>query len=183
MAIPKNIIVSGLIFATVISCASLIAVHAQTVPVTDQQIDKIRSNCISTKNTLNQLHASDALLRVNRGQIYESIQTKLMDKFNSRVESSKINNDNLTAVTTNYGKALDRFRQDYKLYEEDLALAIAIDCSAEPAAFYDAVSTARLKRGYVHNDVASLNHFIDQYQLSLNQLENDYKAAVKGLSQ
>lgn len=183
MAISKSTIISGLIVAAVISLASVVFVRAQDTSITGQQIEKVRSNCVSTKNTLNQLHASDALLRVNRGQVYESIQTKLMDRFNSRVASSKINNDDLISITVEYGKALNKFRQDYKLYEEGLSVAIGIDCLAEPAAFYDAIALTRLKRSYVHDDVKNLNYYIDQYQLALNKLEKDYVTAAKGISQ
>ena len=183
MTIPRKIIISGLIIATVFSCASLAGVYAQSTNITSQQVEKIRSSCTSTKNTLSQLHASDALLRVNRGQAYESIQTKLMDRFNSRIASNKIENDSLSTVTTNYGKALDKFRLDYKQYEEDLASALNIDCSSQPSKFYDAVSLARLKRSYVHNDVTSLNRLIDEYQSSLAKFQNDYKTAARGISQ
>lgn len=156
-------------------------VHAQNASVTNQQIEVIRSNCASAKNTLNQLHASDALLRVNRGQIYESMLTKLMDRFNGRVENNSFSNTDLVHVSTNYELALDIFRSDYKVYEERLSSALAIDCSKQPVAFYDAVILARVERDKVHSDVLKLNQYIDQYQSAVNQFEEDYQTATKGL--
>jgi len=175
-------IIFGLVVAAGLSCLSLLYVSAQDNALSDTQVSKIKSNCISTKNTLNQLHTSDALLRVNRGQIYELIQTKLMDKFNERLASNKLGGENFKTITTNYGTALDGFRQDYKLYEEQLSSAIAIDCDVHPIAFYDAIKSARTQREAVYADIKYLNQFIDQYQSVLSQFDKDYKAASKGVS-
>jgi hypothetical protein len=132
---------------------------------------------------LNQLHASDALLRVNRGQIYESMSTKLMDRFNGRVSNNGFDNTNLVAITKSYGLMLDTFRLDYITYEKQLALAISIDCPNQPVEFYDAVLSARTKRSQVNADVIKLNQFIDQYQLAVNQFEKDYQISVERLQQ
>lgn len=153
---------------------------AQSVPMTDQQIEQIRNSCSSTKNTLNQLHSSDALLRVNRGQIYESMSTKLMDKFNGRVANNGLNNSNLLSVTGSYNVALDAFRNDYITYEQQLTSAINIDCSKQPVAFYDAIALARVGRDQVHVDVVKLNQLIDQYQLAIDQFGKDYQANSAG---
>lgn len=181
MAFFKKVISLSLILAVCYCCVSFLNVSAQNATITDQQSDRIRSNCTSTKNTLSQLHASDALLRVNRGQTYESILTKLIDKFNGRLSSNSLNNNNLISVTNEYTTALDNFRTDYKTYEEHLSTALGIDCSKQPVAFYDAISSARNERIKVHADVARLNQLIDNYQLSLDQFEKDYKSAVEGL--
>jgi hypothetical protein len=170
-------------FAVILSGLSLLNVVAQNTSVDDQQIEQIRSNCVSTKNTLNQLHASDALLRVNMGQIYESMSTKLMDRFNGRVANNSINNDNLVSITTNYNLALDTFRSDYRIYEEKLSLALGINCSNQPVAFYDAILSAHTKRSQVHSDVVIMNQYIDKYQSAVNQFEEDYQITIKGTEQ
>jgi len=170
-------------FATVLSGISLMGVAAQSATMTDQQIELIRSNCVSAKNTLNQLHASDALLRVNRGQIYESMSTKLMDRFNNRASTNGFGNTDLVAVTKSYGLMLDTFRLEYIGYEKQLALAISIDCPNQPVEFYDAVLSARTKRNQVNVDVVKLNQHIDQYQSAVNQFEKDYQVSVERLKQ
>lgn len=180
MKIHKRMIITGLaIVVAFFCCLPLLNVSAQNNLISGQQIEQIRSNCVSTKNTLNQLHASDALLRVNRGQVYESILTKLLDKFNSRLANNKMSSNELTSITGEYVTALNNFRQDYKSYEEHLSATIDIDCSAQPEAFYNSVLVARTERTKVHSDVQKLNQLLDKYQASLTKIENDYKAAIE----
>lgn len=149
-------------------------VNAQGATITDAQMTRIRSNCISAKNTLNQLHASDALLRVNRGQIYESMTTKLMSRFNSRVESNHLDASKLVSVTQSYGSALTQFRTDYQSYEEQLSNALSIDCTKEPIAFYDSVASARTKRSRVHSDVVILHQYIDDYSSAFDNFATNF---------
>ncbi|MFZ1301208.1 MAG: hypothetical protein WAQ27_01345, partial [Candidatus Microsaccharimonas sp.] len=87
-------------------------VHAQSTALTTEQIEHIRSNCVSIKSTLNQLHVSDALLRVNRGQMYESMANKLMSPFNSRLSNNGLDAKATSLVTTSYRSSLDTFRAD-----------------------------------------------------------------------
>jgi hypothetical protein len=179
MKILRKLLVVCLTLATIFSGMSLLGVAAQGNEMTDQQIKLISNNCLSAKNTLNQLHVSDALLRVNMGQMYESMSTKLMDRFNSRVTNNNFNNIDLVSTTKSYGLMLDTFRLDYKTYEEQLSSALAIDCTKQSVAFYDAVSVTRTERDQVHTDVVKLNQYIDQYQSAVNQFEKDYQASVK----
>jgi len=175
----KKILAVCLTLTILLSGVAIIRVAAETTPMTAGQIDQIRNNCVSTKNTLSQLHASDALLRVNRGQIFESMSTKLMDRFNSRVANNGYNNTGLISVSISYGSMLDTFRLDYKTYEEHLSAAINVDCWNQPAAFYDAIASARALRNVVHTDVVKLNQYVDQYQSAIIQFENDYQTVVK----
>lgn len=180
MKISKKLFLFCLVFIALLSSASLISVAAQDNTITDQQIQQIRDNCLSTKNTLNQLHASDALLRVNRGQLYESMSIKLMNGFNGRVSNNNLNNNNLVSVTNNYNSTFNTFRLDYKTYEEHLSLAIGIDCLKQPVSFYDAISLARTDRNRVHADIEELNLYVNQYQSAINQLEKDYLNSANG---
>lgn len=181
MKINLKLLAACLLMAVVLSGSLLVYVSAQNTSMTDQQIDKIRANCVSAKNTLNQLHVSDALLRVNRGQVYELMSTKLMNRFNSRLANNSLNNNNLVVVTTSYESMLDTFRSDYITYEEQLSSAIAIDCSKQPVAFFDAISSARTERVKVHADILKLNGYIDQYQSAVTQFEKDFKTSPSGV--
>lgn len=161
--------------AIILSGVLLLKVAAQNNAITPQQIEQIRSGCSPLKNTLNQLHVSDALLRVNMGQRYELMLTKLMDRFNSRVSSNNLNNTGLVFVSGSYNTALDAFRSDYILYEEQMSATINIDCTNQPSEFYDAIVLAQTKRSQVYSDVAKLNNLIDQYESAVNQFEKDYQ--------
>jgi hypothetical protein len=180
MKITMKLLVIGAVFAVVLSVIGIASAQAQDTPITDQQIQQIRTNCVSAKSTLNQLHASDALLRVNRGQLYESMSTKLMDRFNTRASRNNFNNTGLVTVTINYGRTLDTFRTDYQSYEEQLSTALRIDCTKLPVEFYDAVDAARTKRNQVHADIIQLGTYIDQYRSELSSFETNYQRATQG---
>ena len=149
---------------TVLFVLSAQTANAQSTSLTAEQIEHIRSNCTTIKSTLNQLHASDALLRVNRGQVYESMASKLMDPFNSRLGNNRLDARATSAVTESYRSALDTFRKNYKEYEEKLASAIRINCANEPELFYNTIEQARVNRAKVHDDVAKLHRYIDDYR-------------------
>ena len=142
--------------------------HAQSSSLTAEQAEHIKSNCTSIKSTLNQLHASDALLRVNRGQVYESMASKLMDPFNSRLSNNRLDAKATSAVTSSYRSALDSFRNDYKAYEEKLSSAIRIDCTNQPELFYATIEQARENRSKVHDDVIKLHRYIDDYRTAID---------------
>jgi hypothetical protein len=147
---------------------------------TNTQIQLVHDNCLTLKTTLNQVHASDALLRVNMGELYEAISTKLMSGFNGRVANNNLNNDNLVATTNSYNSLLNNFRTDYQTYEEQLSSALNIDCNSQPADFYNAVASARTDRDQVHQDVVGLNQAIETYKSNLSQFEQDYTLSLEG---
>lgn len=180
MKVANKYIIGCLAAISIVSGITYLAVSAQNSVLSDQQIAQISSNCLTTKNTLAQLHASDALLRVNRGQVYESMYTKLIDRFNARVASNKLDHDDLSNTAQQYSSTLDTFRLDYQAYEEQLAKTLEIDCTKKPTQFYDGVILARIKRDQVHADVLKLNQYIDQYQLILDQFEQSYNQSSGG---
>lgn len=173
LTIPTAVFLAAFVFVFSPSFVS-------SVNLTDEQVILVKNNCATAISTLNQLHASDALLRVNSGQIYESVSTKLMDKFNSRIANNHYGNSTLVSITANYKTTLDTFRRDYINYEEQLTRALDVDCSAQPVAFYDAVASARVKRVLVYADVAKLNKYIEDYRAAVTQFELDYQAINAG---
>lgn len=167
MRIRIRLAIIGAITALLLSITGMTTTSAQT-NLTNEQLERISANCVSIKNTLNQLHASDALLRVNRGQIYETMSTKLMDRFNSRLQSNNLDATGTQAVTTSYRSALASFRTNYQAYEQQLSAAIRIDCDEKPAEFHAAIEDARTKRSKVHSDVIRLHRYIDDYRSAVN---------------
>lgn len=151
------------------SLASVFAFkNSDATDISSDQAARIQVNCLSIKGLLNQLHASDALLRVNRGQIYESIGTRLMNNFNSRLSNNGFDNKGLVSVAGEYQTALTAFRLDYRAYEQQLSTTIGIDCTKAPASFHTALENARAKRTTVHDDVTHLNQYIDDYRSAVN---------------
>lgn len=174
MKTPTRVIVIGVIAAMLLPFVMIRDVQAQS-DLSKDQLERISANCLTAKNTLNQLHASDALLRVNRGQIYESLGAKLMNNFNIRLSNNSLDNKGLLVVTTSYRAALDTFRTDYQAYERQLSAAIKIDCDKQPAAFHAATEDAREKRAKLHTDVIRLHQYIDDYRSSVNDFMINYE--------
>lgn len=139
-------------------------VRAQSAPMTEAHIQRIKANCVDAQSVLTQLHASDALLRVNRGQLYESISSKLMAPFNSRVALNKFDGSKLVAQSATYETQLNDFRSTYKSYEEAMSRTLRINCVNEPVAFYDSVAEARIKRQQVHQTIVALQKTIQNYK-------------------
>jgi hypothetical protein len=179
MRISKKAVYIGISIILSVSSLGVMKVAADDSDSSTPPVSDILAGCVSAKSTLSQLHASDALLRVNRGQIYESLSTKLMTRFNVRVANNNLNNTSLVSVTDDYDKTLDDFRMDYNTYEVRLAAAINTDCQKQPIQFYNAVASARQQRSKVHSDIKKLNQYIDQYQKALDRFESDYKDATE----
>lgn len=181
MKMPKRLVIIGAIAAVVCSLTSFNGASAQTI-LTEEQLQRISANCLSIKNTLNQLHVSDALLRVNRGQIYEAMGAKLMNNFNSRLTSNGKDTKGLLVVTSGYQTALDTFRSDYREYESKLSVAIKIDCNKQPAEFHAAIQEARAKRTTLHADVLRLHRYIDDYRSGVSDFLINFERTSGGKS-
>jgi hypothetical protein len=153
----------------VISCSFLVAgallqsVRAETL-MTEAHIDRIRDNCVDAQSTLNQLHASDALLRVNRGQLYELMSTKLMVPLDSRIALNRLDGLQLVSIAATYETQLASFRTSYQLYEESMSSVLKMNCTNQPVAFYDQVADARTKRKEVHAATLALHKTIQDYK-------------------
>ena len=168
----------AIVFVSAVALGSALFLGASPAAADDltpEQTAHIKSNCVAIKNSLNQLHVSDALLRVNRGQVYESMASKLMENFNARLASSRLDNKAMETVTASYRSELTAFRADYIAYEQKLSEAIRIDCVAQPNTFHAVLSEARQLRKNVHADVIKLHHLIDDYRSSVGGFLVNYE--------
>lgn len=139
------------------------------VPMTEAHIERIRANCVEAQSVLRRLHASDGLLRVNRGQLYELISTKLMAPMNSRVALNRLDGLGMVSITAEYERQLDAFRLRYKEYEESMSATLEIDCTNQPVAFYDKVSETREKRQKVNDATNVLHEAIGEYRQAFEE--------------
>lgn len=174
----RTLITTGLVVATLVGGVLFsMAVSAEDVaPMTDEHIARIRANCVDAQAALFQLHASDAGLRVNRGQIYESISTKLMAPFNSRIVLNRISDENLLTTAAEYDKQLLAFRQQYQQYEEAMSATLRINCVNQPVAFYDRVADTRAKRKLTHETTVELHKTIQKYSSEVETYAKNFQA-------
>lgn len=168
-----------LVFAAMIGLA-LVGTHvaaqsSSSSLMTEEHIERIRSYCVEAQATLGQLHASDALLRVNRGRLYESISTKIMTPFNSRAALNGRDSLGLPAITSRYDQELMGFRQNYQVYEESMSRTLKIDCVKQPVAFYDSVAETRGKRQQTHQSIVKLHQTIQDYKAEFEVFAQKFK--------
>lgn len=151
------------VLAVALSGTVVRAEDQSSLLLTDDQIALIRINCTDVQSALQRIHASDALVRVNLGQRYETIATKLMAPLNSRIALNRLDNVELTKTTADFNDALDEFRTLYQQYEQTTLGAIQMNCKDQPVRFYDTISLAREHRAAVHEAVGKLNNLLKQY--------------------
>lgn len=139
-------------------------VNAQETRMTEAHIERIKANCVEAQTQLSRIHTNDALLRVNRGQLYERLLTKIMSPFNSRIALNNLNGSSLVQISASYEQQLMTFRTDYQQYEEAMAATLKINCVNQPVAFYDSVTDVRTKRSKVHDSTLQLQQSIEDYR-------------------
>lgn len=166
---------------TLVSCYFSAAAHADdtSLPMTEAHITRIRNNCVQAQSSLIQLHATDALLRVNRGEIYESISTKLMEPLDSRAAINSLDATQLVSIATMYDQQLTTFRDDYQQYEQTMSKTLKIDCKNQPVEFYDSVTDTRNKRLTVHNDTVNLQATIQSYKTDFELFAVQFEGVTK----
>jgi len=174
MKIATKLIALCLVVSAIVCGVYFIKASAKSLDQT--QLDYISANCVSLKNNLNQLHISDALLRVNMGQRYELVSTKLMDRFNNRISSNSFKIDNLNDISLSYKSTLDNFRSDYITYEQSLSSAIKINCATQPELFYNSVQSVRSNRNKVYEDTKKLVQQIEDYRLEVLNFEKFFRS-------
>lgn len=138
--------------------------------LTEDQLKLVRENCQNSKTILRQIHANDALIRVNLGREYDTISTKYMAPMNSRVALDKLNGIDLTSTTVNFDQQVATFKSAYQQYEQSLTKATQTDCS-QPVDYYTAIEQARFYRAEVRKSVVELERLAGQYSNQLDKLD------------
>lgn len=135
----------------------------------DAQISHIRTRCVDVQSFLSRLRANDGLRRVNLGQQYETISTRLMAPMNSRIALNKLDGVDLTKTAVDFNAQLDVFRESYRDYERALTSTIDMKCKDQPVTFYDSVMAARTKRIAVKESMTDLSVLLQRYNTQFDQ--------------
>lgn len=143
--------------------------------LSDAQLVSIRTNCSQIKTQLDRVHSTDALLRVNRGQLYEHMGTRLMTPLNTRIAANRLDGSSLIAVTSQYESHLEEFRTSYRDYERKLSETLRVDCQKQPANFYDLLSEARTLRTKVFDATERLREDVASYAKGFDAFANTQK--------
>jgi hypothetical protein len=172
-------LISGIIIFSLIVGGSVAYADDTAATLTDNNLTTIRRNCVSVQSTLNRIHESDALARVNLGQQYETIATKLMAPFNSRVALNRLDGVALTQTTVAFNNQLDKFRTLYRQYEQTLLKAMQLRCTDQPVTFYDTLNLARSQRAAVRDAITEMSKLVNQYSDQVKTLAPSVKEAQR----
>lgn len=164
----KHVVLMAVTAAVVCAAVVVVVARAQEQPaLSEEHQTRIRANCLSTKETLRRIHISDASLRVNRGQAFENISTRLIAPFNSRMALNRLDGTTLSSITAAYEQDSSRFggqQQTYQRYEQQLSQTLEIDCTTRPTEFYYAVAESRRLRSEVHDTVKQAIQQLKNYR-------------------
>lgn len=174
----RLVVVLGLSAVAVMAALASHAVHAQTT-LPEEQIQHIRQNCVTAQTTLTRLHASDGLLRVNSGKLYEIFSTKLMAPLNSRIALGRHGGLKLSAITLEYDRQLDAFRSSYSQYEDTMSRTRKIDCADKPVEFYEGIQLTREQRKKLYQDTETLASLLESYRTEFENFAKEFEEANK----
>lgn len=133
--------------------------------ITDQQVAVIRSQCGDIQATLNRVHESDKVLRVNKGYAYKAIMLdKLMTPLNQRIATNQVDGGKLGKITAQFSQTFEKFDKAYSAYERNLSAAIGIDCTKQPSTFYNQVLLAYQSRKDLYENDTELISLASEYK-------------------
>lgn len=149
--------------------------YAQAADLSPEKESVVKQTCVSAQTVLQRIQHNDAATRVNRGQGYETIVSRLMVPLNTRTTSNEYNNTAplLIDTTKNFQQALDNFKEDYENYDNAVSAALRTKCQDKPADFYGYLEDARSERQKVSNDITNLAGLIGQYRVNVLKLQNE----------
>lgn len=157
----------------------------ETVPpleLSEQKLQSINTRCIQIKTSLTQLHTTDALLRVNRGQAYTSISSGLMAKLNSRIALNRLDGAELVRITTQYETHYENFRFAYQDYSDAFEELRKIDCREKPREFYEKLVDVRETRLLVNETTKRLTADISTYGTAFGEFKKSFEQSKQGVA-
>lgn len=171
-------------FLALVSAVTILAATQtqaqESTPMTNEHIERVRDNCQAAQTVLSKLRASDALLRVNRGQLYELLSTKLMARMNSRLAINRLDASRLIVSTANFDRTLTEFRTRYQAYKDQMSSTLRVDCYNQPVEFYQSVKKSRELRQAVHESVIDLGRYINEYGDEFKAFQDNFRQTKPG---
>ena len=157
------------------------AVEAQSVDATaDSEIIKtLDRNCSSVRVAIKNIHTNDALTRVNVGQRYNSISTKLMARLNGRLAINKLDSSKLVNITNEFESTRLKFNSNYNDYDTAMTDLQRANCSNNVADYYQKLTVAREARNKLSEDVKILDELLVRYKEEVQAIKfRSYKFAT-----
>ncbi len=170
---------SLLLFIVIVMASVSVPALAQQTLLSDEHIERIKSNCQSALGTLARIHANDAPTYINRNQTYFSIGDKMMARLNGRLALNRYDAAQLVRTASDYNARLTKFRSTYRDYDTSMAEIIRIDCRKQPVGFYEKVAETRELREKVNDVSGQLKSLIEQYRNEVILFQADNSIQLK----
>ena len=139
---------------------------AQTLNLSQDKLDTIKSRCSNSQFALEQIERRDAVSRINRGRAYDQLLRQI-SAFNSRFAYNKISSPDLLQITSDIETAVDSFRSDYDTYDNDITSALHTDCKNDPRKYYEHIVQARVDRAAIGTQVQVISDLTEKYRAAL----------------
>ena len=175
----KKAIIVSVILGIGVVLAPIVRAQEMTIQTDDSTINRVREQCDTLTTTLRRIHTNDALLRVNIGQAYSGLSSQFMARLNSRLALNRIDSTNLMNTTNLFEEQRSEFTKSYTRYEATLASLLKIDCRSEPVKFYAGLLAARDERAKLSSITQSLNGYVREYQVSVEDLQQSLRSEVQ----
>jgi hypothetical protein len=111
-------------------------------------------------------------MRVNLGQNYETISTRLMANLNVRISTNKLNGAKLVEKSAEFNENIGYFRDNYQIYEKELVKLTEIDCTKKPRDFYIQLERVRYYRSELNFNTTKLAEIGKEYKSSLSEFKD-----------
>ncbi len=155
-----------LIVTTITTLSLLMAVPANAIP----SDDAVRAGCLSAKSALSQTEKNDAVLRINRGRIYNEV-SDLLYAMNARISNNRRSAPKLSQITEDFNDELSKFKDTYNKYDDKLVELTKSDCSNAPSDFYSGLVSVRQGRENLKDSVEKLDRLVEEYSDSFKSLK------------
>lgn len=167
----QKIVLVGVLCASLVAAFFAVGADAEDiVQPTTAQVQTIRDNCIDISANLDRIYANDALVRVNQGRAYDVLTSSLMQPLNARLVLNGSEAGGLVITTNTYQQQVSSFRTSYQQYERLFADLREINCSKQPAVFYEKLQEVRFAREDVRNITRDIQQTIKSYRAQVAQL-------------
>lgn len=168
----------GIITALLAGIVFVRPTNAEVV-VTKESIANIKANCFKNLASLRQLHQTDAFLRNDRGELYQTISNKLMTPLNQRLVENELDGSLLVATAASFNRKYRNFYKDYVEYDNAMSGLLEVDCSDEPVTFYTSLLETRKKRAELDKSDQALVSYVVQYKKQFDTLRPEFEAGGK----
>lgn len=160
-------------FATFTATVGATTTNAADLTAEKQTI--IQQTCVSAQTVLQKIQHNDAANRVNRGQVYETLGSRLMTPLNTRATSNGYDSSAtfLIDTTKRYRQALNDFKDHYENYDNSVSAALRTKCKDKPSVFYGHIEDARRHRQSVASDITNLSSLIGEYRFNVGKLRSE----------